>query len=221
MGKEQQQGVMAILMANLIFGLNIPVTKIIVTDWMTPLGYTMVRMVLGAMIFWCISSFLEKDPVKPKDLWVIMIGGLIGYLGTQILFSQALKFTSPVIFSLLMAMTPVVVLIFSALFLKEAVPARKVAGILISISGASMIIWLSRGHEAIESSIEGILYTLLCVLCYSGYMLLTRGVSVKYQPVTIAKWMFLFSAVVSIPFGIGEWSEQLLFTAKPQQRHMP
>lgn len=198
--KERQQGLTAILSANVIFGLNTPVTKALMDRWMTPVGYTITRMFFGAVLFWLIGLFLKTDKVERKDLLTIMIGGLMGFIGTQLLFSQALKYTTPVIYSLLMALTPVVVLVLSAIFLKEGIPFRKIIGIVISISGAGLIIYLSGdGGPTGSNNSLGILLAILCVFCYAGYLTLTRKISMKYNPITIAKWMFLVSALAALP----------------------
>lgn len=203
MSKDRQQGLAAILSANVIFGLNTPVTKELMDHWMSPIGYTITRMFFGAVLFWLIGIFVKTDKLDKKDLPVIMIGGLMGFIGTQLLFSQALEYTTPVIYSLLMALTPVVVLVLSAIFLKEGIPGRKILGILISISGAGLIIYLSgSGGPAGSNNALGILLAVICVFCYAGYLTLTRKISMKYSPVTIAKWMFLVSAVAALPLAI-------------------
>ena len=213
MVKEKSKGLVAILCANTIFGLNIPVTKWLMDGWMSPMGYTTTRMALGAIIFWTIGSFLRREKVQLNDLLVILIGGLMGYLGTQFLFSQSLQYTSPVVFSLIMALTPVIVLLLSAIFLKEKIPSRKVIGIALSVSGAALIILLGTNTGAGGSNnLLGIIYAVLCVFGYSGYLVITRKVSMKYTPVTIAKWMFLVSAVFALPFGSGQMNDQRIFS---------
>lgn len=213
MKKEKHHGLVAIVLANTIFGLNIPVTKSLIADWMTPIGYTMTRMFFGAIIFWIIASFQRKEIVQKKDLLFLLVGGLMGFLGTQFLFSLSLKFTTPVVFSLLMALTPVVVLLLSVLLLKEIVPKQKILGIALSITGAALIILLSTTHtERGSNNTLGILFALICVLFYSGFLILTRRISMKYQPVTVAKWMFLFSAVVLLPFSFSGLQNQRVFS---------
>ncbi|MCB0374371.1 MAG: EamA family transporter [Sinomicrobium sp.] len=211
--REKQQGILAIISANVIFGLNIPVTKSLVSQWMTPAGYTITRMFFGTIVFWTIGTFLRHEKVLRKDLLVMLLGGLMGFLGTQFLFSQSLKFTTPVIFSLLMALTPVVVLLLSAVLLKEAVPKRKIAGIMLSITGAALIILSNsaRGHGS-PDNLLGILFAVLCVLCYAGYLVLTRTISVRYGPVTVAKWMFLFSALLVLPFSFSGLQHQKIYS---------
>lgn len=211
--KEKYKGIAAIFAVNMIFGLNIPVTKALMAKWMTPVGYTFTRMMFGTVVFWTISLFAPKEKVARKDMLIILIGGLLGYVGTQFLFGQSLKYTSPVLYSLLMAMTPIVVLVLSAFFLKEVVPAKKAFGILLSISGAFLIILHSQGSGSASNNLLGILFSLLCVLCYSIFLILTREVSKRYHPITIVKWMFLVSAVAITPFSFSELPNQIVFTS--------
>lgn len=211
--RGKQQGLLAIVMANVIFGLNTPVTKALMDGWMTPVGYTTTRMVFGTVVFWLIGFFVKTERIESKDLLTIMIGGLMGFIGTQLLFSQALTYTTPVTFSLLMAITPVVVLVLSAMFLKEVVPLKKVLGIVISISGAALIILQAgtRSEEGSNNSL-GIVFAVMCMFCYAGYLVLTRKISVKYHPVAIAKWMFLVSAVVAIPMSLANPEPQTIYS---------
>lgn len=213
MENEKYKGVLAILAANVIFGLNIPVTKALVANWMTPVGYTFSRMLFGAIVFWLISLIAPKEKVAQKDMRIIVVGGLLGFVGTQFLFSQSLNFTTPVIFSLLMALTPVVVLILSAVFLKEVVQRRKIFGIVLSISGAALIILQTQSGSTGANNLLGIFFSLLCVLCYGIYLILTREVSKKYKPVTIVKWMFLVSALAITPFSFSELHNQSIYSS--------
>ena len=38
--KDKHKGIFAAISANVIFGLNIPVTQSLIAHWMTPMGYT-------------------------------------------------------------------------------------------------------------------------------------------------------------------------------------
>lgn len=211
--EERRQGLLAILGANTIFGLNIPVTKALMEQWMTPMGYTVTRMFFGAAIFWLIGNFVKDIKVAKKDFVIIILGGLMGFIGTQFLFSQALQYTTPVIFSLIMALTPVLVLLLSAFFLKEALTTTKIFGIVISVLGASLIILLSGFNgEQVSNNTLGVLFAVLCAVSYAGYLVLTRKISIIYKPVTIAKWMFLVSALVAVPFSFSALKNQKIYS---------
>ncbi|MCB0792978.1 MAG: DMT family transporter [Flavobacteriales bacterium] len=215
MSAERNRGLVAILSANIIFGLNVPVTKALVAQWMTPTGYTMTRMFFGAIVFWTIGLFQKDERVRGWDLGLLAVGGLLGYLGTQFLFALSLRHTTPVHFSLLMALTPVVVLALSALLLKERVTPRKLFGSALSVSGASiMILWAHDGPGTGVQDGLGLLYAALCMLCFAAYLLLTRQVALRYRPVTVAKWMFLFSALVLLPFVASGLPGQRIYSAE-------
>ncbi len=209
---DKHRGVAAAAAANIIFGLNIPVTKTLMTHWMTPLGYTISRMFFGTAVFWLIGMFLKKEKVTGKDLVIMMIGGIIGYPGTQFLFSQSMKYTTPVIFSLLMALTPVVALLLSAVFLKESVSNRKITGIIISVCGAAFVILSSGNGSTGSSNFTGIIFVIACVFAYSTYLVITRKISAKYAPMTIAKWMFLFSSAVLLPLSFSALQGQKIYS---------
>lgn len=199
MQRDTLIGIGAALSANVIFGLNIPVTKSLVAQWMTPMGYTATRMLFGALVFWVIASLWNREDVEHKDLFVVLIGGLLGYLGAQFMFSKSLEYTTPIIFALLISLTPVATLMISSVFLRETISARKCIGILFSISGAFLVILEGgKGSVGVNNSL-GIVFTFLCILLYSSYMVITRRVATKYGPVTIAKWMFLISALALLP----------------------
>lgn len=204
---------MAILAANVIFGLNIPVTKSLMAQWMTPQGYTITRILFGAVIFWVIASFFQREKVKRKDLLPLFLGGLVGFLATQLFFAQSLTYTSPVIFSLLMALIPVVVLLLARVFLQERVARRKILGIILSIAGAAIIILQGDSEDMSgRNHFLGITFALLCVCAYSSYLIITRKVSLTYQPLTLAKWMFLFSALLVLPFCFSGLAGQKIYS---------
>ena len=119
------KGHLAILLANVIFGLGVPVTKALLDEWVTPMGYMASRCVFAAIIFWVVAAFMPREHVGRKDLWVILLGGLLGFVISQTLTAESLKFTTPVYFSLVAALTPVAVMILEAIFLRESITGVK------------------------------------------------------------------------------------------------
>ena len=112
-----------------------------------------------------------------------------------------MRFISPTYVSLISAMSPLVVMLMAALFLKEPITVRKAAGVFFGIAGALMMILFSLHGDSHYSNI-GALLCFVNILFYAAYLLITRAVSPKYSPVTMMKWMFLFSFVLSLPLAI-------------------
>ncbi len=204
---------MAVLCANLIFGLNIPISKALLSQWMTPFGYMASRTLAATIIFWVIQSFLPKEKVSPKDLAIIAMGGIMGFVVSQSLTAISLQYTSPVYFSLIVALSPLVVMLLAAVFLKEPITGKKMAGVVLGVAGALLMISQIDNSASGKNNLWGIFLAIISVTAFSVYLIIIRSVAQKYTTVTQMKWMFLFAAIILVPLGCTEYSEQTLFSA--------
>jgi len=207
------KGHAAIFTANAIFGLGVPVTKALLDSWVTPMGYMASRSFFAALIFWVIAAFLPKERVERKDLWLMMLGGLVGFVASQTLTAWALNLTSPVYFSLIAALTPVAVMLMAALFIGERVTWLKSLGVALGIAGA--LVMLVRGWQSGSGSndVWGIILAVLSLLTWAVYLILTRTISQKYTAVTQMKWFFLVAAVITVPWALITEPTQPLYSA--------
>lgn len=213
MSFNNTKGHIAILMANVIFGLGVPVTKALLDDWVTPIGYMASRCVFAAIIFWVVAAFMPKEHVDKKDMIVLLLGGLLGFVISQTLTAEALKFTTPVYFSLVAALTPIAVMILAAIFLKERISGLKIVGVVMGIGGALLMLYFSWTSGAGSDDLLGISLAVLSVLTWAVYLIITRKVSAKYSAVTQMKYFFLISAVVMLPIALME-PQQRLYSAE-------
>ena len=85
MNQNRLQAHGAILLANTIFGLGVPVTKLLLDDWVSPMTYMATRSLGAAIVFWIIASLMKSERVERRDLLVIMLGGLMGFVVSQTL----------------------------------------------------------------------------------------------------------------------------------------
>jgi drug/metabolite transporter (DMT)-like permease len=203
----------AILLANTIFGLGVPVTKLLLTDWVSPMTYMATRSLGAAIVFWMIASLLKPERVERRDLLVIMAGGLMGFVISQTLTAWALDYTSPVYFSLIATLTPVAVMLTAALFIGERITGVKFLGVLLGIAGAVLMVFMGQTLGSGSNDLLGITLAILSVLTWAIYLIITRKVAQKYTPVTQMKYVFLVSAVVTVPLAWPELSAQPLFGA--------
>lgn len=211
--KNKIQAHSAVILANVIFGLGVPVTKLLLDQWVSPMGYMLTRCLGAAVIFWIISLFMPKEPVQRKDLLIIMLGGLLGFVVSQTLTAWALVYTTPVYFSLIATLTPVATMLMAAVFLKETLNGKKTMGVLIGIAGALLMVFMGWQGGSGTNDVLGILLTILSLLTWVIYLLITRNVSQKYSAVTQMKWIFLISTLAVLPFAAPEWGQQKLFSA--------
>ena len=78
---------------------------------------------------------LKKSQIVP-----IILLGLIGIFAYNVLFYKGLKIIEASRAALIIATCPIVITIFSALFLKEKITPLKALGIAISVCGAAVVI---------------------------------------------------------------------------------
>lgn len=213
MQNQKLKGHAAIFLANTIFGLGVPVSKALLDSWVTPMGYMASRSFFAAIIFWLIACFLPKEHVERKDLMVILFGGLLGFVISQSLTAWALDFTTPVYFSLIAALTPVGVMLMAALFIGEKITWIKVLGVILGIVGALLMLVKGWQAGAGKNDVLGIFLAILSVLTWAIYLIVTRKVSQKYSSVTQMKWVFLISAVVTVPIAMPEFGAQALYSS--------
>ena len=171
------------------------------------------RCVFAAIIFWVVAAFMPKEHVDKKDMIVLLLGGLLGFVISQTLTAEALKFTTPVYFSLVAALTPIAVMILAAIFLKERISGLKIVGVVMGIGGALLMLYFSWTSGAGSDDLLGISLAVLSVLTWAIYLIITRKVSAKYSAVTQMKYFFLISAVVMLPIALME-PQQRLYSAE-------
>ena len=208
------KGHTAIFMANVIFGLGVPVSKALLDNWVTPLGYMASRCVGATIIFWIVACFMPKEKVERRDLLTMLAGGLLGFVISQTLTAEALKYTTPVYFSLVAALTPVSVMILAAIFLKESITGLKIVGVVMGIAGALLMLFTSWTSGTGSNDLLGISLAVLSVLTWAVYLIITRKISAKYSAVTQMKYFFLISMIVIVPIALCTQPSQPLYSSE-------
>lgn len=203
----------AIFLANSIFGLGVPVTKLLLDSWVTPMGYMASRSLGACILFWIIAAFLPKEKVEKRDLITILFGGLLGFVISQSLTAWALDYTSPVYFSLIATLTPIAVMLCAALTIGERITPKKSVGVLLGIAGAVLMVLMSQSLGSGKNDLLGITLAILSVLTWAIYLIITRNVAEKYSPVTQMKYVFLISAIVTVPIALPELPLNALYTS--------
>lgn len=209
---KKVNGHAAVILANVIFGLGVPVTKYLLEDWTTPMVYMALRCIGAALIFWLIAAFLPKEKVEKKDLIVIMLGGLTGFVISQTLTAWSLNYTSPVYYSLIATLVPIGTMLLAALFLNEKITGIKLLGVCLGIAGAALLVLVKWQTEAGSNDLLGIFFALMSLLTWVIYLIITGKVSAKYSAVTQMKWTFLVSTIAVLPFAWNEFGQTKLFS---------
>ena len=214
MDKHKIEGHSAVLLANVIFGLGVPVTKLLLDEWVSPMAYMATRCMGAAAIFWLISLFMPRERVERRDLLVIMGGGLLGFVVSQTLTAWALHFTTPVYFSIIATLTPVATMVCAALLIGERLSLRGALGVAIGVVGALLMVMVGWQGGSAMNDLLGIGLAVLSLLTWAVYLIITRKVSVKYTAVTQMKWVFLVSTLAVLPFSWTDLQASRLYSSQ-------
>ncbi|PKQ44888.1 DMT family transporter [Confluentibacter flavum] len=192
---------LALLGANTIYGANYIIAKGIMPEKINPTAMVLVRLGVSALLFWLIKFLFVKEKVIPKDLLRLAACAVFGASVNQLVFFYGISLTSPIDASIIMTFTPIIVLVFSLLILKEPITKNKLLG--ITIGGAGAIALVLYGNNAVgTSSFVGNLFVFLNACTYGLYLVLVKPLMKKYHAITIISWIFLFGFIYVLPFGI-------------------
>jgi drug/metabolite transporter (DMT)-like permease len=195
---------LALLTVALIYGANYSITKVVVDDnYMMPINLVMFRIITGAILFGLFHQIFIKEKVDKSDFGRLLICAMTGVAINQSFFIVGLKYTTPINASLIMTTTPILVLIASALIIKERITNLKIVGILFGIIGAVALIILKSGGVVWHlENFKGDLMILGNATSYGIYLVLVKSLMKKYHPLTVVKWVFSIGVILMLPFGV-------------------
>lgn len=195
----------AILTANLIYGINYTFAKDVMPDYIEPFGFIMLRALGALSIFWLVSLFIPSEKIEKKDFLRLAACGFFGVALNQLTFFSGLNITSPINAAIIMTTNPILVLLVASVILHDRITLQKVLGISLGILGAGLLI-LFKGDFSIDTSTWiGDLLVFINSMSYGVYLVIVTPLMVKYNPLTVVKWIFTFGALVIIPFGFKQF----------------
>lgn len=196
----------ALMIVTLLYSANYSIAKFALPEYLQPFGFIIVRIFCAGILFWLFSLKDGQERISDKkDFWLILICAFFGVAQNQLLFFKGLSLTSPINASVIMTTSPVVVMLTAYLMGREKLTAFKIVGVAIAGFGAYLLL-TKDGVSLSEGNFLGDLLILFNGASYAIYLVLVKPLMLKYKPITVIKWMFLFGGVMVFPFGL----EQLL-----------
>jgi drug/metabolite transporter (DMT)-like permease len=199
MQQKKFVGHIAILIANIIFGLNTPISRSLIPATISPYTLTFFRMSGAMTLFWVLSLFVKKEHVPWKDIFLLALASIFGLVLNQIPFIVGLSMTSPIDASIVITLLPIISMFLAAVIIKEPVTFKKILGVLVGAFGALLLIFSHRDVQIGNGNMAGNLIVLTGVVSYALYLSLFKRLVSSYSPITTMKWMFLFATVISCP----------------------
>jgi drug/metabolite transporter (DMT)-like permease len=169
-----------------------------------PFGFILLRVVSAALLFWGFSLMVPSKKIDRKDFPKLIGAAFFGVALNMLAFFKGLQYTTPINGSVIMITVPIIVLILSAIILKEQVTKLKVVGIGLGLSGALVLSLYGQSSESGENILLGNFLIFVNAASYSYYLILIKKLTAKYHPYDFIKWLFLFGSIMVLPFGYAE-----------------
>lgn len=170
---------------------------------MSPYALTFFRLGGGLVLFWLASLFTRREKVARRDLLLLFFASFFSLTFNQLPYFIGLSRTSPIDASIVVTLLPIVTMLLAALILKEPITLLKSIGVLVGASGALLLIFNSPLAQHGQGNIWGDLIVFIGVTSFAIYLTVFKDLITRYSPVTLMKWMFLFGAIVCLPFCYG------------------
>ena len=211
-----------LLLMALIWGTNYSIVKSAFLD-IDPQAFNAVRMVIGSAIFLVVilvtrrtratwpaarqahgpestdmaSIWHTPAPITSRDWLGLLALGIVGHASYQYLFVGGLALTTVASSSLILAATPVVIAIVSAMLGQERIGPLHWVGAALSLTGIYIVV--GRGMALGGASVRGDIMMFGAVCCWAIYTLGARQLMVRHSPVGVTGLSLAIGTAMYVP----------------------
>jgi drug/metabolite transporter (DMT)-like permease len=201
------QAIPYILLLGTLFGTTLIASRFSVGQFesSTYIGLRLVLASLGYLIVAILPSQRHKWPAD-RSLW--RHAAIIGILGTAIPMNflvASLKYQSSGMTSILITLGPAITVVIAHFFLpEESLTKRKIAGVVIALCGALLLVLLGETGlpDISQTSSIGYLLVFSAMVCASISVVYTRKFMSDLDSIQVASLRNFIAAVVVMPLSI-------------------
>jgi drug/metabolite transporter (DMT)-like permease len=193
-----------LVVMSFIWGINFSVVKGALSDF-SPLSFNAIRFGSASLILLSLLWLRERSwSIRRKDVGFFVMLALVGNTAYQLFFINGIALTTATNSALILATTPIFIVLFGAVLRVEKITSRIVQGVILSFVGIVMII-LGSGKPLTltEQSWIGDLLIVANPICWSIYTVLSKPLLKEYSPLRLTTVTMAIGTVplvlVSIP----------------------
>jgi drug/metabolite transporter (DMT)-like permease len=207
---------LAATMVSLIYGVSFTIAKDVMPTYVKPFGFILIRVFGATILFWIVSfgirllhskNEVRNDKIQLTDFPRIIAAAFFGVALNMLTFFKGLSCTSPISAAVIMVTTPIIVLILSAIIMKEKMIKRKIFGILLGLFGTGLLILYGKSIGDATNASLGNFLVFINASSYAFYLIIVKKLMDKYNAFTFVKWIYTFGLLMVIPFGWSEFRE--------------
>lgn len=194
--------------ATLIYGVTFTIAKDVMPLYVKPYAFILLRVSGATAVFWIAGLFVNSQKIAKEDYKKIILASFFGIALNMLCFFKGLSLTTPISASVMMVTSPIMVLIFSSILLKEKIIKRKIIGVFVGLIGTILlIVYGNNSEDNTTNSTLGNFLVFVNAASYGLYLVLVKKLISKYNPITFIKWFYLFGLILVIPFSFSEFIE--------------
>ena len=194
-----------LILTTIIWGGTFIAGRIAVQD-VGVFSIAFLRFTIATLLLLGINAHQGHSQKLTTKQWVgIVFLGLTGILAYNAFFLGGLKLLPASRASLIVALNPIAIALSSAIIFRESLSKLKLFGILVSLTGVSII--LSKGNpiDLIKTGIDtGDLLLFGCVASWVSYTLIGKQVLKTVSNLTATTYSCLIGAIALLPIALKE-----------------
>lgn len=195
---------LSLFLVSLIYAATFTIAKFVMPAYIEPMGLIGIRVWGAIILLWLTHAvFVREKITDKKDYLELLKCAVFGVAANMLLFFKGLSITTPINGAILMVTTPLFVGFFSFFILKEKATVVKVAGLILGVVGAAMLL-IGPKLNFSSSTLAGDIMVTLNAIIYSYYLIIAKPLLHKYNPITVIKWTFFFGGILILPFSLPE-----------------
>ena len=195
---------LAATLVSIIYGVTFTIAKDVMPKYVQPFGFITLRVGGSMLLFWLIAPFFSTEKIQKNDFPRIIAAAFFGVALNMLTFFKGLSYTSPIMGAVLMVTTPMIVLVLSAILMKERMKKQKVFGLILGLIGTVFLILYGKSVINASNATLGNILVFINAVSYGFYLIIVKKLMDKYNAFAFVKWIYTFGFLMVLPFG---WSE--------------
>lgn len=202
---KRNWALVAATMVSIIYGVTFTIAKDVMPKYIDAYGFIFLRVGGSMLLFWLSTLFVKTEKIEKTDFPRIIAASFFGIAFNMLTFFKGLSYTSPIMGAVLMVTTPMIVLVLSAILIKERMENRKITGILLGLAGTVTLILYGKSMVNAPNATLGNILVFVNAVSYGFYLIIVKKLMEKYKAISFVKWIYFFGFIMVIPFGWGEF----------------
>lgn len=157
--------------------------------------------VIVAVVLALVAVPSLRPRLNRTDVAVLVLAGFLAVPGSQLALAQGQRYLAPAMTGLVVATQPALTAALSAIVLGERMRARQVAGTVLALIGAGIVVVFATGGGTALTVRNpwGAALVFLAQLSFACYTVATKRVQGRMHPLTLTFSGLLFGAVWLLP----------------------